>query len=149
MPSPFPGMDPYLEGYLGPDLHATLASRIRQQLTPKLRPHYIPRLEIFLVEDPNPAAEVGILYPDVEILQIRSSIPVVLALSTPEQRSISTTPAPLTLPRIEPVSLRMISVEIRDAAQNTLVTSIEIPSPVNGLSGSPQSQRSGLGMDSD
>ncbi len=33
MPSPFPGMDPYLEGYLWPDVHSALANKIRQQLT--------------------------------------------------------------------------------------------------------------------
>lgn len=47
-------MDPYLEGYLWPDLHAALAARIRQQLTPQLRPRSTARLEIFLTEDPNP-----------------------------------------------------------------------------------------------
>ena len=36
--SPFPGMDPYLEGYLWPDVHNALANKIRQQLTPLLRP---------------------------------------------------------------------------------------------------------------
>jgi len=40
MPSPFPGMDPYLEGYLWVDVHNALASKIRQQLVPKLRPRY-------------------------------------------------------------------------------------------------------------
>ena len=36
MPSPFPGMDPYLEGYLWPDVHSALASKIRQTLIPLL-----------------------------------------------------------------------------------------------------------------
>ncbi|HEY9820633.1 MAG TPA: DUF4058 family protein [Candidatus Sericytochromatia bacterium] len=29
MPSSFPGMDPYLEGYLWPDVHNALTSKIR------------------------------------------------------------------------------------------------------------------------
>lgn len=61
MSSPFPGMDPYLESYLWFDVHAALANKIRQQLTPKLRPQYTARLEIYLVEDPTPEVEVGIL----------------------------------------------------------------------------------------
>jgi Protein of unknown function (DUF4058) len=73
MPSPFPGMNPYLEGYLWPDVHHALASKIRQQLVPKLRPRYTARLEIYLVEDTTPEAEIGILYPDVEILQVKQS----------------------------------------------------------------------------
>ncbi|MBM0745341.1 DUF4058 family protein (plasmid) [Phormidium sp. CLA17] len=40
MPSPFPGMDPYLEGYLWVDVHNALASKIRQQLAPKIQPGY-------------------------------------------------------------------------------------------------------------
>lgn len=40
MPSPFPGMDPYLEGYLWPDVHNAFANKIPQQLTPQLRPRY-------------------------------------------------------------------------------------------------------------
>ncbi|TVP62417.1 MAG: DUF4058 family protein [Leptolyngbya sp. LCM1.Bin17] len=88
MPSPFPGMDPYLEGYLWPDVHSALASKIRQQLTPLLRPKYAARLAVYLAEDPYPEGEVGIL-------------------------------------------LRVTNVEIRDTANNRLITSIEILSPVN------------------
>lgn len=57
MPSPFPGMDPYLEGYLWPDVHHVLANKIRQQLAPRLRPNYLAHLEIYLAEDPFPDAE--------------------------------------------------------------------------------------------
>ena len=32
MPSPFPGMDPYLEGYLWPDVYRRLATQICRQL---------------------------------------------------------------------------------------------------------------------
>ncbi|GAC1459469.1 MAG: DUF4058 family protein [Chamaesiphon sp.] len=129
MPSPFPGMDPYLEGYLWPDVHNALANKIRQQLTPKLRPRYTARLEIYLVEDTNPEAEVGILYPDVEILQPRQPSPARLSIS--EDSAIATTPVPLTLPVVQPVEVRIPSIEIRDTAKNVLVTRIEILSPVN------------------
>ncbi|MEO0458834.1 MAG: DUF4058 family protein, partial [Cyanobacteria bacterium P01_A01_bin.114] len=54
MPSPFPGMDPYLEGYLWPDVHNALAAKIRQQLAPQLQPRYVARLEIYVVEDELP-----------------------------------------------------------------------------------------------
>lgn len=37
MPSPFPGMDPYLEGYLWPDVHHRLASEIARQLGKMVR----------------------------------------------------------------------------------------------------------------
>src|SRR3954454_20646745 len=65
MPSPFPGMDPYLEGYLWPDVHNALANKIRQQLTPLLRPRYTARLAIYVVEDSAPESDVGIMYPGI------------------------------------------------------------------------------------
>ncbi|MCI0565030.1 MAG: DUF4058 family protein [Nitrososphaera sp.] len=83
MPSPFPGMDPYLEGYLWPDVHHRLATEICDLLTPQLRPRYVARIEVRLVRDESPE------------------------------------------------EVRLATVEIRDVAQNELVTSIEILSPVN------------------
>lgn len=55
MPSPFPGMDPYLEGYLWTDVHNALASKIRQLLVPLLRPRYTARLEVY-EQIPSPPA---------------------------------------------------------------------------------------------
>lgn len=47
MPSPFPGMDPYLETPdLWPDVHHELISQIRSQLNPRLRPRYVARVEL-------------------------------------------------------------------------------------------------------
>ena len=51
MPSPFPGMDPYLEGYLWPDVHQALAAKIRQQLAPRLRPRYVTRLGLAVLRE--------------------------------------------------------------------------------------------------
>ena len=47
MPSPFPGMDPYLETpLLWSDVHHELISQIRAALNPNLRPHYVARVEL-------------------------------------------------------------------------------------------------------
>lgn len=132
MPSPFPGMDPYLEGYLWVDVHNALANKIRQQLAPKIQPGYTVRLEVYLVQDTAPESEIGILYPDVEVLRQKSTVSSSMrSLSSTETGNLLVTPAPLTLPLIPPVEVRIASVEIRDTASNTLVTSIEILSPVN------------------
>jgi hypothetical protein len=135
MRSPFPGMNPYLEGYLWPDVHNALASKIRQQLTPKLRPRYTARLEVYVVEDSLPESEIGILYPDVEVMRVRQrgkavANPSPSAIPT-SSASVAVTPAPLTLPIFQPVAVRLVNVEIRDTAQNVLVACIEILSPVN------------------
>lgn len=125
MPSPFPGMDPYLEGYLWPDVHSALAGKIRQQLTPLLRPKYAARLEVYMAEDTFPEGEIGILYPDVEVVETPRPEPV------PTATTLTITPPALSLPVTQSVSVRLTSVEIRDTANNKLVTSIEILSPVN------------------
>ena len=40
MPSPFPGMDPYLEGEMWQEFHDTLANEIRSQIIPQLGSRY-------------------------------------------------------------------------------------------------------------
>jgi hypothetical protein len=128
MSSPFPGMDPYLEGHLWPDVHNSLAYLIKVQLAPRLGPEYMVHLNNYTVEDTSPEEDIGILYPDVEVL--RHTPP---QLEEPPGPSYATplTPASLTLPAIKPVEVRIPVVEIRDRKGNRLVTAIEILSPVN------------------
>ena len=129
MPSPFPGMDPYLEGYLWPDVHSALAHTIRQQLAPQIQPKYVARIEISVIEDYSPEVEVGIMYPDIDVLKVRARSP---ASEVPGAMvgagAVASITAPLTIPLPQ---VRLATVAIRDVAQNILVTSIEILSPVN------------------
>jgi hypothetical protein len=125
-------MDPYLEGYLWPDVHQALASKIRQLLTPLLRPRYTVRLGVYVVEDRTPESEIGIMYPDIEVLTRvhESSVPPTSPADSPKQARIPT-PATITLPVIASVEVQIVRVEIRDTADNRLVTCVEILSPVN------------------
>jgi hypothetical protein len=119
----FPGMNPYLEGYLFQDLHNALASRIRALLTPLLRPRYAARLEVSTVQDTSLSEELGIVYPDVEV--VKTPDPSRLLA----QQAAGITPATLTLP--PPVTLRIPTVEVREVTGNRLVTCIEILSYAN------------------
>jgi hypothetical protein len=123
-------MDPYLEGYLWPDVHSALAHKIRQQLAPQIQPKYVARLEISVIEDSNPEAEIGIIYPDVDVIKARSSgsSPGKAPGGTGGAAAAPSLVAPLTIPLPQ---VRIATVVIRDVAQNLLVTSIEILSPVN------------------
>lgn len=119
MSSPFPGMDPHLEGYLWPDVHSALAGNIRKQLTPQLRPRYTARLEIYTVEDTEPEGEIGIMYPDVEVVLAQQQKP---PAPLEGGRMVKTTPsngahlvAPLTIPLLPPVEVKVVNVEVRDA----------------------------------
>jgi hypothetical protein len=128
MPSPFPGMDPYLEGHLWPDVHSALAGKLRAALTPLIRPRYTARLAISVIEDIAPGDEIGIMYPDVEVLRKGGA-----GTQPPRQPAFadSASPATLTIPVTQPIEVRLVNIEIRDAAQQQLVTAIEILSPVN------------------
>jgi hypothetical protein len=118
-------MDPYLEGYLWPDVHTALAHKIRQMLAPQIQPNYVARLEISLVEDESFEAEIGVMYPDVEVVKVRPT-PEAATRAALAEPVITIAPLTISIPQI-----RLVSVEIRDVAQNQLVTSIEIISPVN------------------
>ena len=124
MASPFPGMDPYLEGDLWQEFHETLAGAIRAQLVAALPDHYAALLAKRYVLD---RGELGIIdvpgeragYPDVHVATRRIAETVA---------SIQPTVV-LPGPMIEEVP--QVSVEVRDVAGRRLVTLIEILSPAN------------------
>lgn len=131
MPSPFPGMDPFLEGYLWQDVHQSLASQFKRQLSPLLRPRYVARLAVYFVGDAMPAGEMGIVYPGVEVVRPRRA----LHEAQPRWERPATippvTPPSLIAPLAAPLQVRLTSVEVRDVAGNRLVTSIELVSSAN------------------
>ncbi len=58
MPSPFPGMDPYLERQEWDDFHTRLNTAIADALSPALQPRYVVRVERRIyVEDPYRGVE--------------------------------------------------------------------------------------------
>jgi len=132
MASPFPGMDPYLEGEMWQEFHETLASAIRTQLMPHLTPKYVALLAKRYVLD-RPALSIEavpserVIYPDVHVVAPPRAAPI----STPSNVDVA-----VAEPAVEVVSpmteeVPVLSVEIRDVAGRRLVTLIEILSPVN------------------
>lgn len=73
MPSPFPGMDPYLEGALWTTLHHGLGTEIVRQLAPKLRPRYVALPVERFVMDMTSGVSVTTtsIYPDVSVPEVR------------------------------------------------------------------------------
>ncbi|MCO6490006.1 MAG: DUF4058 family protein [Phaeodactylibacter sp.] len=127
MKSPFPGMDPYLEDYLWPDVHQRLAAVICELLGPQISPAYVARMNLYTVNDTSPEEDVGIMYPDVEVLKRKAEEPAEeYAADTPP-----TTPVTISIPATRTVEVRIPVVEIRNRKKNQLITAIEILSPVN------------------
>ncbi len=48
MPSPFPGMDPYIESWIWGDFHSRLIAAIYDRLSPRLPSRYIASTELFI-----------------------------------------------------------------------------------------------------
>ena len=86
MPSPFPGMDPYLEGSLWMSVHTPLAVEIARQLNRRLSARYIALTTRRLVMDSSEESEVviGEVYPDVAVA--RSGRPTGVPVSPDRSR---------------------------------------------------------------
>jgi hypothetical protein len=130
MVSPFPGMDPYLEGEMWQEFHQTLANAIRAQLMPQLTPKYVALLaKRFTVEYPAldiMAPPIRSVYPDVHVVASSQG-------SGHQPRAVAggTTAPTIELPGYEEIP--QLSIEIRDIAERRLITAIEILSPANKI----------------
>jgi hypothetical protein len=124
-------MDPYLEGPLWPDVHQALASEIRSRLTPRIRPNYVARLAVRVVKVDEPEAEIGVMYPDIEVLYSRRGRRTPPAERAPAETWAGMTPAPLSLTSYPSVEYRLVTIEVRAVTGHRLVTAIELISPVN------------------
>jgi hypothetical protein len=130
--SPFPGMDPYLEGEWWSEFHQTLAAQIRAQLMALLPSSYVALLERYYLVDYSgvslAAATQRGVYPDVHILAKEAAVPYTVA--SPQ---IAESITPPTLELISPIPIRVpaLRVGIRKMPERQLVTVIEILSPVN------------------
>jgi hypothetical protein len=137
MPSPFPGMDPYLESPLHwRDVHHRLATEISRQLALRLPPRYVARLETRFIASTPDEETVSVFYPDVDVTVERLRERVIATYESLAGVPVAAQPKPLIL-RAAPSEekVRLATVEIRDVAHRRLVTSIEILSPVNKRSG--------------
>ena len=132
MPSPFPGMDPYLERpSLWPDVHASLIIALRDALSPVVGPkHYVAVEErVYLVETEERRL-VG--QPDVVIVGEREPAGSAGATATATMPTARIVEVPM--PKPEPA--RLTYLEVREPPGDEVVTTIEILSHVNKRPGS-------------
>lgn len=127
MPSPFPGMDPYIEApRIWTDFHGGLADEIRATLNRTIRPKYYAGLTPYVTYETIEVTkrEVENIRPDVGIWQT-ARVPFAAAVAPVIEA------APVESTVTYEIPLELFSVEVRMAGAETLITSIEILSPVN------------------
>ncbi len=129
MPSPFPGMDPYLEAPTRwTDLHHRLISGIADTLQAQIRPQYYARIgeRVYVITPPHA------LYPDVMLVEHKLREPT--ATYTRSRAPVGADDAPLII-TLPPAEQREAFVEIVHAAGDEVVTVIEVLSPANKTPG--------------
>lgn len=134
MPSPFPGMNPYLEQEdVWHDFHERFCPACADWLMPQIRPKYVARIDESVYLHELPAGErrpIG--RPDVTIAHAR-------------RNELATGVAVVEAPAVGwlPVAVdeeRLSYLEIRDRATRRVVTAIELLSPSNKATGPNREQ---------
>jgi hypothetical protein len=127
MPSPFPGMDPYLERHWG-DVHHRFITYASDQLQAALPKPLVARVEERVFVESAPATRRHVV-PDVRIVERRRG-----KRNGTRTNGAVTVAEPLIIALDEPVTQGFI--EIRDAASgNRVVTVVEVLSLANKVPG--------------
>src|SRR5687767_1334161 len=121
MPSPFPGMDPYIEAPdIWSDFHGDLAAEMRAELNRVLQPRYVARLTPHVTYEIVEIAERHNIRPDLGVWQPQpSSGAVTSGIALMPARPVESVVA-IELP------LRLYTVEVLETNTLRLVTSIEV-----------------------
>lgn len=133
MPSPFPGMDPYLEDpALCSGFHHSFLSAIQERLAPVVRPKYFVRVEerVYVAQEDD--AAYRLIVPDVRVVE------------SAKRRTSKTVPAatgsmiadPIPVVEMLDPEIHEHRIEILDRVDRSVVTVIEMLSPTNKVLGS-------------
>lgn len=128
MPSPFPGMNPYLEqSDAWQDFHQSFLIHARDSLSAQVGPKYLVKVEVRLILHERSAEErrfVGVADVGVAETEDRKAKSVLVALEAPVS---------LQLPAVEVE--KHLSLEIRDRRNRRVITVLELLSPSNKTPG--------------
>ncbi|MCS6840326.1 MAG: DUF4058 family protein [Roseiflexus sp.] len=125
MEPPFPGMDPYLErSTLWPDVHTGLITAMRDYLQARIAPGYIAQIAPYVaLEQIEIAAPRRALVPAIGVYEREPAASAVASLAVDAPT--------LTGLALAEIPTRYARIEIRSVVDETLVTAIELLSPVN------------------
>lgn len=137
MPSPFPGMNPYLEdSTFWSEFHNRLIVEMSNALIPSLRPKYYIGVETRTYTDES-GEELLVGIPDALVLpstQINArSTPSEQEISGESEIAVKARPTRIQLP--VPIEVRERYLEVREVGTNMVITTIEVLSPKNKRKG--------------
>lgn len=120
----FPGMDPYIEAPgIWQDVHHRVITAICDQLQAQLVPRYVALITPYIAFESLEITPVRMAAPDISLYE--RDVPGA------SSHAVAIAPAPLTGTAVMEVPTRYARVEVRTVADATLVTAIELLSPVN------------------
>lgn len=128
MASPFPGMDPFIEGRMWRDFHHEFLSVFREMIAPRLVPRYVTRIEERVYVEYTPEDPEQLIIPDITLAEAeKRAAPVTSSAAT--ATAVVAAPVLLTLP--VPERRREAFLTIRERADMAVITVIEVLSPTN------------------
>jgi hypothetical protein len=138
MPSPFPGMDPYLESpALWSDVHHSLISIYRETLAAQLRPKYIVKIEerVYITDESDEEFDIQVRVPDLEVA-IRAGGEAAQFSPGDETAQLEIAEPVVAKTWFEKV-VHEAYLTIVDRTSDKAITVIEILSPANKVPKSP------------
>ena len=129
MPSPFPGMDPYLEDYLWPGFHQEFMVAIKQDLVNKLPEGLYAHVEVNTISDFMLVDRRAQYKPDMTVYTTGRAGDSGL-LEDSGGVATSTPPTGVDKERIE-AEFKLLTIEITRIKDSRLIAAIEMLSPVN------------------
>lgn len=134
MPSPFPGMNPYLEQESAwHDFHENFMPAAQEMLNRQIMPKYFAKIdEHVYIQEPDENSQRSIGGADVWIAQRLPHVPAAGAVQTLE--------APALVEQVPVEEERLAFLEIRDRDRRRLVCVIELLSPANKQPGRDRNQ---------
>jgi hypothetical protein len=140
MPSPFPGMDPYLEySTFWSSFHTRLIVAIAEVIEPQLSSNYYVEVESRTYQSDEMDGDLLIGVPDAIVFsrQLERTPPAVLSSgetsivtqSSPTQSSPETVEVPM------PIEVKERYLEVREMGSDQVITAMELLSPTNKRQG--------------
>jgi len=134
MPSPFPGMDPYLEQpTFWSSFHSRLIVALADAIAPQLRPRYYVEVETRTYTDTPDGGELLVGIPDAVVLAGKRTAPDLGTSAPGGQVAVQPAPQQVMLPM--PTEIKERYLEVREVGSDAVVTVVEVLSPKNKRQG--------------